>query len=319
MKRWILWLGCALLSVQAFGQSGEEQAKRQARSVHLQHRGWGKDAQIFYIEATADRFAPGSYMCLLGFDGGYAGVQARTNGQTLAIFSVWEVHDSFDFAARPEDVAPEKRTRLLYQGLNVTVKRFGGEGTGGQSRIDGFPWRLGSPVRMAVSCAPDGERRTAYTCWIWREAEGDWLRMATFSTPLGNGNAALNGPYSFLEDFWRNGQSKTLVRTARFSRLWAYGQDGWKPSTQCTFTADNNTLTTIDAGPWAEGGWLATGGETRNLVTKLWRTFPLGGAEDDSAARREKLLQAVQATLPKPAAAKPAPEAKTPAAQPPEA
>lgn len=296
MKRFTLLLLGALLCVPVFGQSeGDRQAARQARSVHLQHQGWGKDAKIFYIEATADRFWPGSYMCLLGFDGGYAGVQEYPNGKHVAIFSVWEVPDGHDFTARAEDVAEEKRTKLLYQGEGVTIARFGGEGTGGQSRIDGYPWEVGKPVRMAVSCAKEGEQRTAYTCWIWDEAKGEWFRMATFSTLLGGGKAALNGPYSFLEDFRRNGESKKHVRSARFTRLWAYVGEAWVPSDHCQFTADSNTLTTIDAGPWAEGGWLATGADTRNATVQLWKKFPVGGVDEGSAERREALLKAVQA------------------------
>lgn len=296
MKQLMLVLLGALLCVPVFGQSdGDRQAARQARSVHLQHQGWGKDAKIFYIEATADRFCPGSYMCLLGFEGGYAGVQERPNGKHLAIFSVWEVPDDHDYTARAEDVAEEKRTQLLYRGEGVTIARFGGEGTGGQSRIDGYPWEVGKPVRMAVSCAKEGETRTAYTCWIWDEAKGEWFRMATFSTPLGGGKAALNGPYSFLEDFRRNVESKKHVRSARFTRLWAYVGEAWVPADRCQFSADNNTLTTIDAGPWAEGGWLATGADTRNTTVKLWGTFPVGGVDEGSAERRKALLKAVQA------------------------
>ena len=296
MKRFTLLLLSALLCAPIFGKSeGDRQAARQARSVHLRHRGWGKDAQIFYIEATADRFWPGSYMCLLGFDGGYAGVQERPNGKHLAIFSIWEVPDDHDYTARAEDVAEEKRTQLLYQGEGVTIARFGGEGTGGQSRIDDYPWEVGKPVRMAVSCAKVGETRTAYTCWIWDEAKGDWFRMATFSTPLGNGKGVLNGPYSFLEDFWRNKESKEHVRLACFTRLWAYVQGAWKSAEVCQSSADENTLETIDAGPWADGGWMATGGNTRNATIPLGAKFPVGGVDDESEARREALVKAVQA------------------------
>lgn len=305
MKQLMLVLLGALLCVPVFGKSeGDRQAARQARSVHLRHQGWGKDAKIFYIEATADRFWPGSYMCLLGFDGGYAGVQEYPNGKHLAIFSVWEVPDGHDYTARAEDVAEEKRTKLLYQGEGVTIARFGGEGTGGQSRIDNYPWELGKPVRMAVSCSPDGEHRTAYTCWIWEEDKGEWFRMATFSTLLGGNKGVLNGPYSFLEDFRRNVESKMHVRTARFTRLWAYVGEMWVPSGHCQFSADGNTLSTIDAGPWAEGGWLATGADTRNVTVPLGKKFPVGGVDEGSAERREALLKAVKA------AEAPAPEAE---------
>ena len=74
----VLAMVAAVTAAVAFGQSGEVQAQRQARSVHLQHQGYAEPAKVFYLEATADRFWPGSYLCLLGFDGGYAGVQWRS-------------------------------------------------------------------------------------------------------------------------------------------------------------------------------------------------------------------------------------------------
>ncbi len=281
----------------AFGQSGEEQARRQARSVHLQYQGFAEPAQVFYVEATADRFWPGSYLCMLGFDGGYAGVQELVDGRRVAIFSVWEPSDPFDFKAHPDAVHEEKRTKVLYGGQGVEVGRFGGEGTGGKS-MTLWPWELGKPVRIAVSCAPDGPYRTAYTCWLWDDAKDDWFRMATFSTLVGGSQATLREPYSFLEDFRRDVKSKDAVRAARFSRLWAWDGQKWGESDQARFTADANTLTTIDAGPAADGFWLATGGDTRNVTVPLWGAIRPGGAPDASAERRGKLLKAIRAAQP---------------------
>ncbi len=281
----------------AFGQSGEEQARRQARSVHLQYQGFAEPAQVFYVEATADRFWPGSYLCMLGFDGGYAGVQELVDGRRVAIFSVWEPSDHFDFKAHPDAVHEEKRTKVLYGGQGVEVGRFGGEGTGGKS-MTLWPWELGKPVRIAVSCAPDGPYRTAYTCWLWDDAKDDWFRMATFSTLVGGSQATLREPYSFLEDFRRDVKSKDAVRAARFSRLWAWDGQKWGESDQARFTADANTLTTIDGGPAADGFWLATGGDTRNVTVPLWGAIRPGGAPDASAERRGKLLKAIRAAQP---------------------
>ena len=293
----VLAMVAAVTAAVAFGQSGEVQAQRQARSVHLQHQGYAQPAKVFYLEATPDRFWPGSYLCLLGFDGGYAGVQELVDGRHIAIFSVWEPSNPFDFKAHPDAVHEEKRTKVLYGGPGVEVGRFGGEGTGGKS-MTLWPWKLGQPIPIAVSCAPDGPFRTAYTCWLWDEAKADWFRMATFSTLVGGDQATLRGPYSFLEDFHRNVKSKAGVRTARFSRLWAWDGQKWGASTQARFTADNNTLTTIDAGPSADGFWLATGGDTRNVTVPLWGTIRPGGVPDASAERRGKLIKAIQAAQP---------------------
>ncbi len=295
MKRFLTVAAAALAACALFGQSGEQQAARQARSVHLGYLGVPPSAKVFYVEATADRFHPGSYLCLLGFDGGYAGVQELVDGRHVAIFSVWEPSDPFDFKAHPDAVHEERRTKALYGGEGVQVSRFGGEGTGGKSMMP-WAWQLGKPVCMAVSCAPDGPYRTAYTCWVWDEAKADWFRMATFSTLVGGEQATLRAPYSFLEDFWRNVASKGQVRAARFSRLWAWDGRAWGASPSARFTADANTLTTIDAGPAADGFWLATGGDTANVTTPLWAEVRPGGAPDASADRRAKLLRAIGAT-----------------------
>ncbi len=280
-----------------FAQSPEEQAARQARSVHLAYRNFGAQAQVFYMEATVDQIWQGSYICLLGFNAGYAGIQRLGDGRHVAIFSVWEPAPS-DKSVNPDNPHTQdfdRHTKELYHGEGVRIRRFGGEGTGGQSMMD-WAWKMGESVRMAVSCVPDGENRTAYTGWIWDEARNAWFRIATFSSLLGEGKGSLSAPYSFLEDFLRNVKSKARVRSARFSRLWAWDGSTWTPSDSAQFTADANALTTIDAGPSANGFWLATGGETANVTTKLWHVVKPGGVPDDSAERRAKLIEAVNAT-----------------------
>lgn len=315
MKRWFVLAFCAMAVLPLFGQSGEEQAARQARSVHLQHFGWGEEAKIFYIEATADHFWRGSYMCLLGFHGGYAGVQELTNGAHVAIFSVWEPSNPQDFTARADDVEPEIRTRELYHGEGVRIRRFGGEGSGGQSMVL-WAWKLKKPVCMAISAAADGEDRTAYTCWLWIEEQQAWFRMATFSTLVGGEAATLREPYSFLEDFLRDVDSRERLRAARFSRLWAYCDERWVASDTVLFSADNNLLKTIDAGPWGGGAWLATGADMQNITVPLWRKFKPGSRLDDSAERRAKLLACViaaeaEAVKAEPATAPTEPPAET--------
>ena len=292
-KGWFAMGVAALAALTAFGQSAGQQAARQARSVHLQYMGFPEPAKVFYLEATAERFWPGSYLCMLGFDGGYAGVQELANGKHVAIFSIWEPSDPFDFKAHPDAVHEDKRTKVLYNGEGVQVSRFGGEGTGGKSMMP-WAWTTGRPVRMAVSCAADGPYRTAYTCWVWDDAKEDWFRMATFSTLVGGTKATLRDPYSFLEDFYRNVASKEGVRTAHFSRLWAWDGERWGASDRARFTADNNLSKAIDAGPAPEGFWLATGGKTENRTVALWSEIRPGGVPDDSEARRAKLLQAIQ-------------------------
>ncbi|MBQ9694450.1 MAG: DUF3472 domain-containing protein [Kiritimatiellae bacterium] len=297
MKRILMTIGfvCCAAWLYAF-PSGEEQAARQARSVHLQHLGWGKPAKIFYLEATMEQSYPGTYFATIAFDGGYCGIQELPTKHRIAIFSIWEPGNPLDPKANPNNVEEIKRTKTLYQGENVHIQRFGGEGTGGKSMM-WLNWEHGKPVYMAISVAPDGEHHTAFTCWIWDVQKQDWFRMATFSTLFNKGKAELTGPYSFVEDFLRNVESRNHVRCGYTSPLWAWDGTQWSSSTKARFTADNNTLTTIDAGSKAGGFWMATGGSTTNVTTKLWNIIQLqsGNIPDDSATRRAKLVEAVKA------------------------
>lgn len=294
MKQYVIALLMVLLCGAAIAQSGEEQAARQARSVHLQYQGWEGKAKIFYIEITPLQMAPGTYFCALAFDGGYCGLQLLPDNQHCAIFSVWEPSDPFDFAAHPDAVDESKRAKDLYHGECVDVQRFGGEGTGLRSML-GVNWQLDLPIQMAVSVMRVGKYRTAYTCWIWDFTRDEWFRVATFSTLVNNGKAELRYPYSFLEDFLRNVKSRDWVRRGKVSRLWAWNGEAWSPCKRAIFTADQNTLTTIDAGATDTGFWLATGGETENVTTKLWNEIRPGEAPDASETRRAKLLEAVRA------------------------
>ncbi len=293
MKRFFLATVCVLSYALARGMpTGEEQAARQARSVHLIYHGWESPAQIFYMEAAIDHFYRGSYACLLAFNGGYAGVQELVDGRHVAIFSVWEPGE-INLTAHEKDVDHAIRTECLYSGEGVEVSRFGGEGTGGKSMML-YDWELGKPIPMAIHATPQGKHRTAYTCWVWNEETNAWFRMATFSSLVRDNKKGLTEPYSFLEDFLRNVTSREHLRVARFNRMWSWNGTAWTPANKALFSADTNILQTIDAGPTATGYWLATGGATVNRTVKLWEVFAAGGAEDNSATRRAKLLEAIK-------------------------
>lgn len=275
--------------------SPEAQAERQARSVHLHYRHAAEKVKVFYIEGTVEKAYPGTYVCLIGFNAGYCGLQELRNGEHRAIFSIWEPSDPFDFSANPDVVKEESRTRNLYYSENVEVSRFGGEGTGGKSMMP-FAWETGKKVRMAISCAADGDLRTAYTCWIYNDDYNGWFRMATFSSLVGKGKVEVSGAYSFVEDFLRNKESRNHARVATFSRLWAFDAKGWHSSHAARFTADDNTLTNVDAGPSPAGFWLATGGKTENKTVTLWETLEPGAADmDDSEPYRHALIKAIEA------------------------
>ena len=245
---------------------------RAARSVHLQ---WSAaECEAFYLEATVEQSTPGTYFSAIGWSGGYFGIQEVRDGKQVAIFSVWDPTKGDD----PKAVKPEERVELLHEGEGVRIKRFGGEGTGGQCMLD-FPWALGETVRFLVRAevheAPGGAGgKTAYAGWIFDPSQQAWRHLVTFRTR--NGGKLLRGLYSFVEDFKRDNKSADEVRRARFGNAWMKPIAGeWQAVTQAKFTAsraDWEARDTINAGPVGSGFFLATGGETRR-TTELTATM----------------------------------------------
>lgn len=230
------------------------------RSVHLGYPAPEGDA--FYCETTIDQTAPGTYFMVCGFNMGYFGIQELADNKKVILFSVWEPGEQNNPNTTPE----ERRVQTISSGDGVRVKRFGGEGTGGQSFYD-YDWQVGQTYRFVVYAKP-AEERTVYTGFVYIPDESRWQQMASFST-LAN-QRRLSGYYSFVEDFRRNRISTTHVRRAFFGNGWVRTLDGeWKFLDKARFTADANPVTNINAGLEGERFFLATGGETKNSDTEL--------------------------------------------------
>lgn len=274
MKKLVLSIFAVVAVTSAHAQwpSGEVEAQRQARSVHLHWGGIVKDATdvVGYVNVTQSQ--TNSYYMVIGFDGGYMGIQ-NVNGTHVGIFSIWDpVGHAFDFKAKPDDVVEGLRAKVLYSDPRVNVSRFGGEGTGAKTMFR-YDWKTGSKLRFRITAEPDGNDRIKFTGYI---GEGkDEMKIATISRLSHGKKPVVKGVYSFVEDFWRNGYSKTLVRRAEFTGFASRvsEKDGYTSATAARFTADGNKLTTIDAGPVKGGGFLQTGGKTENKTVKLWNWF----------------------------------------------
>ncbi|HWI56496.1 MAG TPA: DUF3472 domain-containing protein, partial [Bacillota bacterium] len=149
----------------------------------------------------------------------------------------------------------------LYEGEGVRIKRFGGEGTGGQCMWQ-YNWQVGATNRFLLG-AEVKEQKTAYTAWVW--ANGAWKKLASFRTRTGG--KPLSGYYSFIEDFRRDGASVREVRRARFGNGWVKTTQGeWAPLVKARFTASNaewESKENINAGLQGGAFFLATGGETK--------------------------------------------------------
>ncbi len=255
-------LGCWGLSVLGTGA----EAPRAARSVHL---GWpAPDSELFLLDMVVEKSTPGSYFMACGWNTGYFGIQELTEpGKKVAIFSVWDPTTGDD----PQNVKTEDRVELLHQGDGVRIKRFGGEGTGGQCMTD-FEWKPGETNRFMLHAKVEGAK-TAYAGYLWAPAEQQWRHLVTFRTRTGG--TPLKGLYSFVEDFRRDGASAQDERRARYFNGWVKTTAGeWLSLSRARFTASGaewESRDNIDAGLTPAGFYLATGGKVRS--TRLLRSM----------------------------------------------
>ena len=249
---------CLIFIVGGFilGRASEPQGYRAARSVHLGYP--APEGLQFYNEVVVVDSVNGSYFMACGWNTGYFGIQQLDRPEDkVVLFSVWDPTSGDD----PNATKKEDRVEVLYHADDVRIKRFGGEGTGGQCMWK-YNWRVGETNRFLVSARVENPK-TAYTAWFF--TTNGWKKLATFRTRTGG--KALSGYYSFIEDFRRDGKSVQEVRRARFGNGWVETAKGdWGPLKQARFTASNaewESKENIDAGVEAEAFYLATGGKTR--------------------------------------------------------
>jgi hypothetical protein len=232
---------------------------RAARSVHLSYPAGA--GVLFYNEVAVEKSVNGSYFMACGWNTGYFGIQQlEGTDDKLVLFSVWDPTQGDD----PNAIKKEDRVEVLYQAKDVQIKRFGGEGTGGQCfwRLN---WRIGETNRFLIGARVEGEK-TAYTAWF--KTEGPWKKLACFRTRTSG--RTLSGYYSFIEDFRRDGNSVGEVRRARYGNGWVKTAAGnWLSLASARFTASNSeweSKDNIDAGIKDGVFYLVTGGDTAKTI-----------------------------------------------------
>ncbi|WP_238537609.1 DUF3472 domain-containing protein [Zavarzinella formosa] len=248
-----------------FGLTDEKLKGIACRSVHL---GYPAPAGTeFYNEVTVDKSAEGTYFMVCGWSKGYFGIQEQGKEKKVVIFSVWDPTAGND----PATVKDEDRVKMLHKDDAVRVKRFGGEGTGGQSFYD-YDWKVGETYKFLVRATKESDTRTAYAGYFFNPEKKEWIHLVTFST-ITKG-ALLQGYYSFVEDFKRNKISTTHERMARFNNGWIKDKDGkWVSLAKAKFTADANPVLNINAGVKDNVFFLGTGGDLENKDTPLGKTM----------------------------------------------
>jgi len=193
-----------------------------------------------------------------GWNTGYFGIQQLDGSDDkVVLFSVWDPTKGDD----PDAVKTADRVEVRYEGEGVRIKRFGGEGTGGQCMWK-WKWDVGTTNCFMVGAQIENAK-TTYTAWF--RGQTAWKQLASFR--VRTGGLPLSGYYSFIEDFRRDGNSVKEVRRARFGNGWVKTAQGqWVSLGKARFTASGaewESKENIDAG--AQNGWfyLATGGEIR--------------------------------------------------------
>lgn len=228
-----------------------------ARSVHLSYP--SPDSTLFYNEAAVERSTAGSYFMVAGFNHGYFGIQELKAGEGRVLFSVWDPTKGDNANAVPL----EQRVEVLGQSPDVTVKRFGGEGTGAQSFF-AYAWKPNVTYKFLVHASVAGSK-TAYSGYFFVPETRSWKHLATFRVTTGGEH--LQGLYSFVEDFRRDTASAGEVRRARFGNGWVRDVKGqWQSLVKARFTASSaawEAKDSIDAGLNRGEFYLQTGGDTR--------------------------------------------------------
>jgi len=237
------------------------QPPRAARSVHLGYV--APEAAVFYNELTVEKSVPGSYFMACGFNHGYFGIQEQGRGKKVVIFSVWDPAKGDN----PNGVPDAERVEVLFKADDVLARRFGGEGTGGQSFFN-YDWKVGQTYRFLVK-ATVADKKTTYAAYFFLPESKTWKHLVTFRTRTGGDN--LKGLYSFIEDFRRDGKSANEVRRAIFGNGWVRDAKGqWTPLVKARFTASGaswEAKETIDAGAVKDRFYLQTGGDTKTTTT----------------------------------------------------
>jgi hypothetical protein len=159
-----------------------------------------------YREIIPVEVGGNTYFAMLGANGGYpdfyGGIQYFKDGSKAAIFSAWDVGaDGSCATCLPGTSAPEKQVSVWAKGPRTVTRPFGYEGTGMNSMIYGFDWKLNQKVAMLASIEPAGTGSLISAAF--KNGNEPWEFMTSFYVPT-RYDMGMSGNYSFLED-WTGG------------------------------------------------------------------------------------------------------------------
>lgn len=240
--------------------SGKNIFSNQKDNFHFARR--GPSCHLLYVVPTSENVSyyynevtvpvgqdkVGSYFMVNGFEEGYFGMQVNSATERRILFSVWSPFETDN----PNSIPNDKKVKLNCKGTDVTVDKFGGEGSGGQSYLS-FPWKAGITYKFLLKASPDGAGNTDYTAWFFATNAGGWKLIASWKRPYTN--TYLKSFYSFVENF--EPDYGYWGRKAEFGNQWVRTVKGqWLPVSKANFDGDETYTSNQRAD--------ASGGTTNN-------------------------------------------------------
>lgn len=173
----------------------------------------------------------GSYFEADGFSFGYFGMQVNSPTERRVLFSVWSPYDT----NKPGEIPEDQKIKLIKKGKDVHGGEFGGEGSGGQSRLE-YNWKPDTHYAFLLKAEPDSiHKTTTFTAYFKDLASKNWLLIASFQRP--QTNTSLKNLYAFLENF--SPEMGNIPRRGYYTNQWVRSFSGeWMPVTQAIFTTD---------------------------------------------------------------------------------
>ena len=159
--------------------------------------------RFLYREIIPTAVSSDTYFAITGANGGYpdfyGGIQQYKDGSQYAIFSAWDVNsDGACWECLPGTAAPENQVSVWAKGSRTTTKPFGYEGTGMNSMIPGFEWKVGEKIAMLTAVDPAG--KGSLISAAFRVGDRPWEFMTSFYVPT-RYEIGMSGGYSFVENW----------------------------------------------------------------------------------------------------------------------
>lgn len=163
----------------------------------------GKKFRFLYREIIPEAVASDTYFMIAGANSGYpdfyAGVQQYKDGSQYAIFSAWDVNSNGTcWTCLPGTAAPENQVSVWAKGERTVTRQFGYEGTGMNSMIPGFDWKVGEKIALLASVDP-ADKGSLISAAI-KVGNRPWEFITSFYVPT-RYESGMSGGYSFVENW----------------------------------------------------------------------------------------------------------------------